>query len=174
MRKVNLIQWEYFLWVRIYTTNVGIHGLLYGILDTLHIAVFCFKFSRGWPLNSFVCAWLCHKSISHSGYVIKSQDIYLKLLRQSCFGNYNVVNKSKIEHQNWRNVRSKNGHWCSVGVGKSQPSRQLFQWEKRQATFHTGTMDPSVGIFQTPLDTNHQSSILLVSIRKDQRGYLMT
>ena len=45
-------------------------------------------------------------------------------------------------------------HWCSVGTEKSQPEGPRFQWETRLAEFPTGTVDPRVGIFLKPLNTN--------------------
>ena len=45
-------------------------------------------------------------------------------------------------------------HWCSVGTEKSQPEGPPFQWETRLAEFPTGTVDPRVGIFLKPLNTN--------------------
>ena len=45
-------------------------------------------------------------------------------------------------------------HWCSVGTEKSQPEGPPFQWETRLAEFPTGTVDPRVGIFLEPLNTN--------------------
>ena len=37
---------------------------------------------------------------------------------------------------------------------KIQPSGPQYQWETRQAWFPTGTVDPRVGIFLSPLNTN--------------------
>ena len=45
-------------------------------------------------------------------------------------------------------------HWCSVGTEKSQPEGPPFQWETRLAEFSTGTVDPRVGVFLKPLNTN--------------------
>ena len=51
-------------------------------------------------------------------------------------------------------MRKRIDHWCSVSTGKSQPSGPPFQWETRQALFPTGTVDPRVGIFLSPPNTN--------------------
>ena len=42
----------------------------------------------------------------------------------------------------------------SVDRNNSQPLGPLFQWEIRQALFPTGMVDPLVGIFLSPLNTN--------------------
>ena len=43
----------------------------------------------------------------------------------------------------------------SVDSKKSQPSGPPFQWETRQASFPTGTVDHRVGIFLSPLNTDN-------------------
>ena len=45
-------------------------------------------------------------------------------------------------------------HWCSVWTEKSQHEGPPFQWETRHAKFPTGTVEPRVGIFLEPLNTN--------------------
>ena len=39
-------------------------------------------------------------------------------------------------------------------TGKCQPSGPSFQWETRQASFSTGTLDPRVGIFLSSTNIN--------------------
>ena len=51
-------------------------------------------------------------------------------------------------------VRKSIDHYCSVVPEKSQPSGPPFSGETRQASIPTGTVDPRVGIFLSPLNTN--------------------
>ena len=48
-----------------------------------------------------------------------------------------------------------------MSTGKSQPEGPPFQWEPRQASFPTGTVDPRVGSFMSPLNTNNNSTFLV-------------
>ena len=66
----------------------------------------------------------------------------------------NREKESFVKLFGWWYVRKRIDHWCSVSTGKSQPSGPPFQWETRQASFPTETVDPRVGIFLSPLNTN--------------------
>ena len=56
--------------------------------------------------------------------------------------------KSHQVHLNSLLKKNRNYHWGSVQTGKSQPESPTA------ASFPTGTVDPRVGLFRFPLNTN--------------------
>ena len=54
----------------------------------------------------------------------------------------------------WWHVRKRIDHWFSVTTGKCQPSGPPLQWETRQASIPTGTLDPRVRSFLSSLNIN--------------------
>ena len=51
-------------------------------------------------------------------------------------------------------MRKRIDHWCSVVPEKIPTLGSTVQWETQQASFPTGMVDPRVGIFLSPLNTN--------------------
>ena len=51
-------------------------------------------------------------------------------------------------------MRKRIDHWCSVVPETIPTLGSTIQWETRQASFPTGKVDPRVGIFLSPLNTN--------------------
>ena len=65
-----------------------------------------------------------------------------------------IQRKANLKNIRWWHMRKRIDHWCSVSTGQSQLSGPPFQWETRQGSFPTGTVDPRVGIFLSLLNTN--------------------
>ena len=53
------------------------------------------------------------------------------------------------------------------GTGKSQPSGPPFSGKLGNALFHTGTVDPRVGISLSPLNTNDGFSLQFMIMNAD-------
>ena len=71
----------------------------------------------------------------------------------------------------------KNRSLVSSGSRKIPTLGSTVQWETRQASFPTGTVDPRVGIFLSPLNTNdgfYLSHIPVPALGKDKKEQLHT
>ena len=58
-----------------------------------------------------------------------------------------------------RYVRNRIDHWCTVEPGNPNPRVHRSSGKLGKASFPTGTVDPRVGIFLSPLNTNDGFSL---------------
>ena len=61
-----------------------------------------------------------------------------------------------------RYVRNRIDHWFSVETGNPNPRVHRSSGKLDEASFPTGTVDPRVGIFLSPLNTNDGFSLSLM------------
>ena len=56
-------------------------------------------------------------------------------------------------------MRNRIDHWCTVEPGNPNPRVHRPSGKLGEASFHTGTVDPRVGISLSPLNTNDGFSL---------------
>ena len=120
-------------------------------LKRLYLPYFLIKISSGYTFSYFLFYFLIWTRGTICYQNCLTLPIFFAFASDTSCSNQRKVNLKNIW---WRHVRKRIDHWCSVSTGKAQPSGPPVQWETRQASFPTGTVDPRVGIFLSPLDTN--------------------